>query len=99
MYVVTVQFEIHPEHVEEFRATVMQQSKDSLRSEPCCRQFDVCIDPDRPGSFFLYEKYDDSQAFQMHLDSAHFRRFDARVTPWVVSKDVRSWAEAGLNDH
>jgi (4S)-4-hydroxy-5-phosphonooxypentane-2,3-dione isomerase len=89
VYVVTVAFAIKRDHVAEFRSAMIENASASRRSEPGCRQFDVCQDPLDPASIFLYEIYEDRDAFDEHVASAHFRAFDARVREWVSSKTVR----------
>ena len=59
-------------------------------------QFDVCFDPDNPCRCVLYERYDDRDAFEVHLASDHFREFDAKVQPWVQSKIVETWEQVPL---
>ena len=44
MFVITVDFEIKSEYVNEFRRRVLQQAKDSLNNEEKCLIFDVCFD-------------------------------------------------------
>jgi quinol monooxygenase YgiN len=89
MYVITVEFEIADEHAESFRKAVDENAALSLANEPECHQFDVCIDSTSRSKFFLYERYTDRCAFDHHLSSSHFRRFNTLVEPWVVSKQVR----------
>lgn len=89
MYVVTVGFDIQPARLAEFLPLMRENARASVENEPGCRQFDVCIDPARPASVFLYEVYDDRAAFEVHLASAHFRRFDAAVRDMVANKTVR----------
>lgn len=86
MYCVAVVFEIAPEHAEAFLARVVQQSEDSLREEPGCRVFEVWTAAETPQTVFLYEIYDDADAFEAHLASAHYADFTAEITPWVVAK-------------
>ena len=43
MFVITVDFEIKSEFVNEFRNRVLQQAKDSLNNEEKCFTFDVCL--------------------------------------------------------
>ena len=81
MYVITVEFIVAPEHAEAFQKRVQQQASDSLTKEPDCSVFEVCVDPKRPERIFLYEVYSDEAAFKLHLDSDHFKAFDAEVTP------------------
>ena len=89
MYVVTVVFVTVPDSVEVFHAAVIAQAENSLTRETGCQVFDVAIDPAHPEVVFLYEVYDDEAAFQVHLESDHFRDFDAKVQPMLQSKDVK----------
>ena len=88
MYVVIVEFTTQAQHFDEFLRRVRQQAKDSLELESGCRVFDVCIDPARDDFVFLYEVYDHRAAFEAHLESAHFKDFDATVSRWVGNKKV-----------
>ena len=88
MYVVIVEFTTHEESFEAFLARVRQQASDSLQQEPDCHVFDVCVSPDRECFVLLYEVYSDRDAFDVHLESAHFRDFDTTVSEWVSDKKV-----------
>ncbi len=87
-YVVTVEFEIHPQHFAAFMPLMRENARASRENEPGCRQFDVCTDPARSNTVFLYETYDDRAAFDAHLASAHFKRFDAAIGEMVAAKRV-----------
>jgi quinol monooxygenase YgiN len=70
------------------------QAAESLR-EAGCSQFDVCVDPSATDRVFLYEVYSDREAFAAHLESAHFKDFDAATRPWVKAKQVAQWRRPG----
>ena len=89
-YVVTVEFDIHPQHFAAFLPLMRENARVSREDEPGCRQFDVCTDPARPDTVFLYELYDERAAFDAHLASPHFKRFDAAVRDMVANKVVRT---------
>lgn len=91
MYVITVTFEIDPEHLESFRPLMQKQADNSLKNEAGCQQFDVCYSTTISNHCFLYEKYDDRAAFDVHLAQDYFAEFDAAVTPWVLKKEVHTW--------
>jgi autoinducer 2-degrading protein len=88
MYVVLVEFTVHPQHASEFRNRVQQQASDSLNLEVDCHVFDVCLDPNRENFFLLYEVYTDRRAFETHLSAQHFLDFDLAVKNWVSDKKV-----------
>ena len=88
MFVITVDFEIKSEFVNEFRNRVLQQAKDSLNNEKKCFTFDVSFDEKNTNKVFLYEIYQDKDAFDYHLKSDHYLSFDKDVKNWVTKKTV-----------
>lgn len=93
MYAVTVTFTIAPGRMRNFLPLIQANARTSLEDEPGCQRFDVCTDPDLADQVFLYELYDDRAAFDAHLQSAHFRGFDAEVAGMIADKAVRCFAE------
>ena len=90
MHVIVVDFKSKPARLAEFMPLMLENASTSRDTEPGCRVFDVCVDPKKETSVFLYEVYDDRAAFDAHLASAHFKRFDAAVAPMLVAKNVRT---------
>jgi len=93
MFAVTVLFQIKEGHMDAFMPLMIDNAQTSLKTEPGCRQFDVCADPANPRDVFLYEIYDDEAAFKMHLQSAHFLTFDAKVADMVETKNVQTYTQ------
>lgn len=89
MYLVAVTFTVSADKVDAFTHRVQQQAADSLNEAGCLR-FDVWCDPADAGRVFLYEIYDDSAAFDLHLASEHFKAFDAEVGSWIINKQVET---------
>jgi (4S)-4-hydroxy-5-phosphonooxypentane-2,3-dione isomerase len=94
MQALIVTFHIKPEHVAAFDAAITESARLSRETEPGCRQFDVCRDPQNPQLFFLYELYDDDAAIAAHMQSAHFKAMDAATAPWVDHKQVLKYRRA-----
>ncbi len=88
MYIVTVSFQIKPEHRAEFMPAMQANAADSVLLEPECHQFDVCVALDDPCRVFLYEVYESAAAFQVHLTMPHFQVFNSLSAAWVESKSV-----------
>ena len=86
MYVVTVEFKVRPEFLAQFLPEMIANARASATTERGCRQFDVCTDPQDVSRIFLYELYDDRAAFEAHLATAHFKDFDRKTGPWLLSK-------------
>ncbi|MEX0277872.1 MAG: putative quinol monooxygenase [Ruegeria sp.] len=92
MFAVTVIFTLKPGMREAFIPLITENASTSLREEAGCHQFDICLGDD-PQTVFLYEIYDDSVAFDVHLESAHFRSFDAAVADMIDAKTVHTFSE------
>ncbi|WP_170533836.1 putative quinol monooxygenase [Ruegeria atlantica] len=92
MFVVTVTFTLKPGKRDTFLPLMVANASTSLRDEAGCQQFDVCLGGN-PETVFLYEVYDDSVAFSAHLESAHFKSFDAAVADMIATKTVHQYFE------
>lgn len=93
MFAVTVVLKTDPTQREAFQALMRTNAQTSLAEEPGCHRFDICRNADDPDTVFLYELYDDRAAFEAHLQSAHFKSFDAAVADMVLGKEVITYDE------
>jgi autoinducer 2-degrading protein len=91
MHVVTVAFQVRAAHLQDFLREINQNAKSSLELESGCRYFDVCVSPKDAGKVFLYELYDDRQAFDRHLASEHFQAFNRLTADWIETKEVQEF--------
>ena len=89
MLIVTVEIQVKSEKLSDFHGVMLQQAKNSLELEEGCHYFDVSQSADKAELFFLYEIYTDKNAFDIHLQSAHFKDFDEIVSSWINHKEVR----------
>ena len=90
MFVVTVNFSVKRNQIEQFKPLMLENARLSLELEPGCQQFDVCFDSNEPRGCFLYEVYDDKPAFETHLQMPHFKLFDAKVAELLDNKIVKT---------
>lgn len=97
MFVIVVFFEIKAAHVAEFKEAITINARASVDNEPGCQLFDVAQAPEDEASFFLYEIYDDEDAFKAHLEAEHFKSFDALCAPWVKDKKVLTYGLISKN--
>jgi (4S)-4-hydroxy-5-phosphonooxypentane-2,3-dione isomerase len=89
-YGVTVAFELVEGGKDEFAALIAENAAASVRDEPDCLRFDV-LTPLAPGAgpdVFLYEIYRDRAAFDLHLASGHYKRFDEASRGLIRKKTV-----------
>ncbi len=88
MQALVVRFRIKPGQVDAFERAIVANARASRETEPGCRQFDVCRDPQDAQLFFLYELYDDDAAIAAHMQSPHFLAMNQATAPWVEDKQV-----------
>ena len=86
MYVVTVDLQVKPEFIANFQEAMLVNARSSLLKEPGCRRFDVSVDENDPGHFFLFEVYDDEAAFQKHMTMDHFATVNRVIEPYILDK-------------
>ena len=93
MFVLSVDLRIKPENVDSFISKALENAANS-RKEPGCRQFDVLVDPKDRTKVLLYEIYDDEKAFEVHQQTAHFKKYVAEAVPLVASRERHVWKRA-----
>ena len=93
MYAVVVTFRVEEGRMPEFLSAMIENARASLACEEGCLRFDVCTDNGRADEVLLYELYADRDAFDVHLQSVHFKTFDRDVAALVESKEVRTYRE------
>ena len=98
MFVVIVDFIVKPEFVDMFRVEMLRNARASREREPGCHRFDVAYSEKDPTVVFLYELYDNAEAFAAHQQEGHFKEFDAMTGPWVASKAARAFVLADSAD-
>ena len=91
MYVVCVEFELNEGAAEDFMPLMNLQAGNSVSLEEGCLRFDVMANAEKPNFVFLYEIYASQDAFKVHLESDHFKTFDAAVAPMVKDKRVATY--------
>ncbi len=90
-FAITVTFELEDGAAAAFHPLVAANAAQSVALEPGCTRFDVLFPQDGANEVFLYEIYTDQAAFDDHLTSPHFKRFDEQTRAMVRRKIVRSF--------
>ena len=89
MFVVCVEFEIIPRHLDNFLPLIRKNAAQSHELEAECWHFDVCQDQKNPNNMFLYEIYDNEAAFKAHKAAPYFHEFNHAIHGMVIRKIVR----------
>jgi autoinducer 2-degrading protein len=88
MFIVHVDVQVKPEHVEAFRAATLENARQSVR-EPGVARFDVAQDAADPTRFVLVEVYRTDQAPAAHKTTAHYLRWRDTVEPMMAVPRAR----------
>lgn len=81
-----VEFDLKPGALHAFLAVARIDAEGSIAHEPGCRRFDILQDPALPDRVCFYEVYDDEAAFHVHLETAHFKAYNAASQPLIARK-------------
>jgi autoinducer 2-degrading protein len=92
MFIVAAELSVDAPNHDLFLPHVLENARLTRTTEPGCRQFDVNINPDKRGAFFLYEVYDSRAAFDAHQASAHLKAFREAAGPMLKNRNVRFFA-------
>lgn len=77
---------------EEHIAKIIQVMAPLSRAEEKNLFFQGQVDPDDPGTFFLYEQYTDASGYEEHRDTQHFRQHViGEAIPNLESREVRTF--------
>ena len=87
-FVIIVDFRLKPGAKAAFRRLIDDNARASCREEPGCRRFDVLETAGDGDRIVLYEIYDDRAAFDAHIKTRHFARFNEESAALVADKKV-----------
>ena len=92
-YAITVLFEVKSETYSHFLNLIRENAATSVRDEPDCIRFDVLTPAADSGAFhiFLYEIYQSRAAFDLHLETDHFKFFDTATRDLILAKTVNQY--------
>ena len=72
MYVIIAPIQVKEGFIDQFIKEIIDDAKGSVNDEPGCLRFDVIQDAGDPNRVWLYEVYQDEEAFQAHTQAPHF---------------------------
>ncbi|MCY9785085.1 antibiotic biosynthesis monooxygenase [Nocardiopsis sp. EMB25] len=81
-YHIAVKFDVPAEHRDEFIAAALEDGRNSNADEPGTLAFNLVEDEETANRFYLIEAYEDEEAFQVHCDGAHFKKFFDIIGSW-----------------
>jgi len=85
MYVLVVTIDIKPGFKDMFVAAMLDDAHGSVVNEPGCVRFDVIQNEKDPNRIYLYEVYKDRAAFDFHVTTPHFLKWNDAVKDWFAA--------------
>lgn len=83
MFIVHVLVHVKPDQVEAFRATSLENARNSVR-EPGIARFDVIQQQDDPTRFVLVEVYRTPDDAAKHKETAHYKKWRDAVAEMMA---------------
>jgi len=75
-FALNVKMSIRPEKREDWLKQIKNDQMCTRKDEEGNLQFSISEDAETPNTFYLHEQYVDKSAFDAHVESPHFARFD-----------------------
>jgi (4S)-4-hydroxy-5-phosphonooxypentane-2,3-dione isomerase len=83
--VIVVEFEVKPEHRNQFIELIKGHAQRS-RAEDGCQQFDVLLPQEDQSRVFLVEAWRDQAALEMHSRNPMLAETRETYQPWLISR-------------
>jgi quinol monooxygenase YgiN len=96
VYINAVDLVIIPSDLPKFMEAIKENAANAVK-EPGCREFNVNVLANNPNHIFLYEVYDNEDALKAHLQTPHYKKFQAAVQGMVVDRNVRPLSVIAMN--
>ena len=87
-YVRIAELEVDPAQLESFKAAAKEVTETSVRVEPGCLVLYAVSEKENPARIRVFEIYRDEEAYQTHLQTAHFKKFRATTDDMVKSRKL-----------
>ena len=84
-YVQVAEIEIGPAQLESYKAAVKEQIETAIRVEPGVLVLYTVSEKDNPAHIRVFEVYRDADAYNSHLEAAHFKKYKATTEKMVKS--------------
>jgi quinol monooxygenase YgiN len=87
VYSLFIKTRVKPGCAEAFLTAINVNAAASVATEPGCLVFDVSQDRVDPDVIYLYEIYQNDEAYEAHTRTAHFRDSRPLVEPLILEQE------------
>lgn len=90
MLVIAVRLDLEADALDAFRTLILNSARQSLANEPGCKRYEASFSEDGTACF-VYEVYEDRDAFEAHLNTDHFAEFDRKAKGLIAGTRVEEY--------
>jgi (4S)-4-hydroxy-5-phosphonooxypentane-2,3-dione isomerase len=87
-YINAVEIDVVPGQIENYLAAIREVGAATLKTEPGCSEFDITVSQKDPNRLFIFEVYDNADAFDTHLKSDNYKKYAAAAKDIVAKREV-----------
>jgi quinol monooxygenase YgiN len=87
-YVQLAELDIDPAQLESYEAAAKEQIETAIRVEPGVLALYSVADKNNPSHIRVFELYRDLDAYKVHLESAHFKKYKTATQAMVKSLNL-----------
>ncbi len=80
--------QIYPVQLENYQAALKEEIETSVRVEPGVLALHAVAEKDDPSHILVFEIYADAAAYQAHVESPHFKQYQAATQEMVKSLEL-----------
>ena len=75
-------------HLEQYKIALNEQMRAAIKLEPGVLSYTVVADKKDASSITIFEVYASSEAYQSHIQAAHFKKYKETVKEMVLSLEL-----------
>ena len=83
-----VKLDIDPAQVDTYKSALKEQIEAAVRVEPGVLALYAVSETANPAHVMIFEIYNDSNAYQTHLESPHYKKYKAATQSMVKSREL-----------
>ncbi|GAB4064078.1 antibiotic biosynthesis monooxygenase [Ancylobacter sonchi] len=91
------ELEIEPSQLDAYKVAVKEEMDDAIRLEPGVLAIYSVAEKDRPNSLRFFEIYASDEAYLLHLESPHFKKYVATTQKMIRSRKLIETAPVQLS--
>ncbi len=80
--------QVDPAQLAEYNAALKEQMTAAIKLEPGVLSYYAVADKNNPSHITILEIYADTAAYKSHIETAHFKKYKARVQNMVTSLEL-----------